>query len=154
MGVDKHRRKAAFADGITVAGSAGFSGSEVHSGVVTQQGSVNFIGNLKTVNAQFRVNTPQLTPAGSASNQYAGLTRLNSGIASVVVSTTVVKSNALIFLGGPIVLGALAASSLTAGQLGVSSITEGASFAIAWTSTGQAGYPANVDIPWKIELQA
>lgn len=46
-----------------------------------------------------RLQTPMHIRASSANNQFVGATVLGSGSATVVVSTTAVKSNSMFFLG-------------------------------------------------------
>lgn len=161
----KSRMKHVFKGPVTVAGSmavnapldvnssANFLGTEVHSGVITAQGSINFAGGLKTFNAQTRVNTPRLAPAGSANNQWFGRTSIASNAISVVVSTTAIKSNSVVFLT-PILTDIAPtgqqASGTIYGALCVSTIRDGAFFTIALLG-GVASGSAVFDAAWEIK---
>lgn len=126
MAVDKFRRKAVFADGLTSAGSVGFSGQ------------VNFNAG---VNA----------PTGSANSQRFGYLRINSGATSATQSTTALNSGALVIVGGGVLVGAPVASYNLVGELVVNTIAQansGGYFTVGFA--GSNGYAANLDVPWFI----
>ena len=128
-------------------------GKERVAGVLQVVGSAGF-QQYVTMDGTLRVNTPtRATAAGSGG--FAGYTRLGSGAASIVISTTSVKSNSLIMLGMPHVKGAAPAaqaSGVIPGLLAVTTISHGGYFTMAWM--GGISYAQDVDIPWQIVDQA
>ena len=92
--------------------------------------------------------------ANSRANQSAGITSLASGTASVVISTSAVRSNSIIMLTS-ILRGAIGAavqaSGAIAGCLAVGTITHGGFFTADWS--GGAGYGDTTDVAWVIILQ-
>jgi hypothetical protein len=165
VGIEKHRKKAIFKDGATFTGSVGFAGVVSFTGsaagsVQSLTGAQNIqapvtIGGKLTVNSVpvFKGNSWTST-SGTNVNAFAGITAVGCGVASVVVSCSVVKSNAIIQVT-PILLGSLSAAQASGSipsQLGVLSITEGGSFTVGWLGgVGQLNTPANA--AWQITLQ-
>lgn len=89
-----------------------------------------------------------LTRAGSGSaKQFAGLTAIASGLASATVSTAVVNSDSIIFIGTQ-VASLNTASGGVAINLVVQSVVSNVSFAIA-THDGQ-GRPGTTTAMWEI----
>lgn len=89
---------------------------------------------------------PLTLKASSAANQFSGLTTLNSGSATVTVSTTQVKSDALISLT---MQAATRQNSGFAKPLEVSSLVHGSYFVIA-TADGVA-IPRSTTVMWEIK---
>lgn len=89
---------------------------------------------------------PTTMVANSKSNQFAGLTTLNSGSATVTVSTTAVKSDAAIFLT---MKATTRQNSGFAKPLEVSSLVHNSYFVIA-TADGVA-IPRSTTIMWEIK---
>jgi hypothetical protein len=132
VAVEKFRRKAAFADGLTSAGSVGFSGTI-------------------QVNTTMRLGAPVIAPIGSASNAFAGVVRINSGATSATQSTQAINSGGLVFVS-PVLVGAGVASFNLIGQIVVTTVAQAASggyFSLGFTGT-QNGLAAPVDVPWFI----
>jgi hypothetical protein len=86
--------------------------------------------------------------ANSYANQSAGITALASGTASIVISTSAVRSNSIIMLTS-ILRGAAVVGS--AFSLHVNTITHGGFFSAGWNGGG--AYGATTDIAWVILLQ-
>ena len=89
-----------------------------------------------------------MTDVRSHIHQWAGRTALNSGSATVTVSTTVVKSDSLIYYG---ISGNTRANSGVAtdgGGIEVTSISEGNFF--AFTTHDGSVLPRSVNIMWMI----
>ena len=127
MAIEKVRRKAAFADGFTAAGSVGFAG-------------------------QVRVGGNLAAPTGSASDQRFGVLRVGSGLTSATQSTTALNSGALLMVGAGVLVGAPVASYNLVGELVVNTIAQAASggyFTVGFTATANA-YAAPFDVPWFI----
>jgi len=140
-----------------ISGYLNVNSTAVFSGPVTFAGSVGFTGlGRVTLSKPMVVNTPMLVAAGSAANQFHGFSAIASGAGSVVISTTAVKSNSLIYLT-PILTGpieAMQGSGFILGPLCVSSISEGKTFTISWMGTPLSYAGPQVNVAWKIELQA
>ena len=88
---------------------------------------------------------PLRTRASSRANQWAGLTTLNSGDATVVVSTTAVRSNSIIRFGAQ---STTRQASGTRIGLEVSTVIDGGSFTFA-TADGIA-FGRDTTIMWEI----
>ena len=210
MGLEKHRKKQVFKDGITVAGSANFAqqvdfaglanftgsltatvpfslkainasglatftGCVAGSAPVSLTGAVNLAGltvvgsfvataqasvGQLNVSGRLTVNSVPAFKTTSAIGQFAGLTSLASGAATVVISTSAVKSNAIIMLT-PIMRGAIPTAAVlqSSGSLPhslmvntVTETTSGGFFTAGWLSG--IGYGATMDVAWTITLQA
>lgn len=88
---------------------------------------------------------PLMSPVQSGPAQFAGRTSISSGVATVTVSTYVVKSDSLVFL---------TAQSITNQSSGVSkpievrSISDGNFFTLGWADG--VGTPRTTDILWNI----
>lgn len=85
-------------------------------------------------------------PGGA--QQFAGRTTLSSGSASVTVSTAVVNSDTMFFLGSVVTSAGGAANS--GGGLAVNSVVSGVSFALA-RPTGTA-VPFDETVSWELVL--
>lgn len=132
MAIDKFRRKASFADGITSAGSVGFNGP------------VN-------VNTGIAITGPISAPTGSASAQKFGYLRIGSGTTSATQSTTALNSGAMLIVGAGVLVGAPVASYNLVGELVVSTIAQAASggyFTVGLAASN--AYAAPLDVPWFI----
>ncbi len=187
MGLEKHRKKQVFKDGITVAGSANFAQRVDFAGQVNFTGSftasiplslsqldvagrANFTGSFTAsapmsvgqigIAGKMTVSSVPAMKSSSAANQFAGLTSLASGAATVVISTSAVKSNAIIMLT-PVIRGAIPTAAIlqSSGSLPhclmvntVAETTSGGFFTAGWLSG--IGYGATMDVAWTITLQA
>ena len=113
-------------DGMTVTGSTGFSGR------------VNLSGGLAMT-------------TGSASAQYSGVLRINSGATTATASTTVINSGGFPMLQ-PVIVGVGVASYQLIGQIVVTTVAQAASggyFSVGY-SGAQNGLGMNVDVGWFI----
>lgn len=88
---------------------------------------------------------PLTTRAASAANQWAGRTTLSSGSATVTISTTIVKSDSLIF---PAVQAATNQASGVSRSIEVKTISPGNFFTLGW-SDGNA-IARDTTIMWMI----
>lgn len=150
MAVERFRRKAVFADGLTSVGSVGFSGQvQVNTSMV--------IGGPVTVNAAMTFSAAPVfnreitAPTGSSASQRFGYLRINSGSTTATQSTTALNSGALLMIGGGVLVGAPVASYNLVGELVVSTIAQASSggyFTIGFA--GSNAYAANLDVPWFI----
>jgi len=80
---------------------------------------------------------------GLASNPFAGFATVNSGSAAVTVSTNLVTSGSLVFIGTQ-VLGAAPAHVVSGSNLVVTSIVDGTSFNIARAGATAHAYDETV----------
>lgn len=150
MGLHKIRRKAVLADGITVAGSAGFSGPVLVNTTMTIGGATTINGTM-TFSKSPALNVPVTFKTGSAAYQPAGVLRINSGATSATASTTALNSGSIVLIS-PVLLGTGVASFNLIGQIVVTTIApagSGGYFSLGYTGT-QNGIAANVDVGWFI----
>ena len=167
MGFEKFRRPTKFLGGASFTGSVGLAGTVSMTGSAaaspqSMSGPWNFqnavtVGGKLTVNTvpAVKANSWTTTSAGGNPNAFAGLTTVGCGVASVVVSNTVVKSNSIIQVT-PIARSALSAqqaSGQISGMLAVTTITEGGFFTVGWLG-GVGHLNSSIDAAWVIILQA
>lgn len=105
------------------------------------------MGSRQTATQIFRgmLRSPLTTKAGSASNQWAGVSTIASGSATLVISTTIVDSDSLIFLGR--IGNANVGSGVNKG-IEVKTISPGGYFTLG-ADDGQA-IPRDTKIHWMI----
>lgn len=132
MGLDKFRRKAVFRGTVSIAGSLQVDGPII-------------------ANSGFNFQGQQTIKSTSAAAQFAGMATINSGAATVVISTTAVHSNSLIFVGPPKLSGAVVAGTTSLGLTSVVTLIDGGFFAIGWANGGNVA-GQTVDVPWMILL--
>lgn len=92
---------------------------------------------------------PMLTRASSGPNQFAGRTTLNSGSATVTVSSTVVKSDSIIMLA---VEANTRQDSGVAAPIEVMSVFEGGHFTLG--TAGTETLARDTTIMWEIKNQS
>ena len=150
MAVEKIRRKAIFADGLTSAGSAGFNGQvQVNTSVIV--GGPATINAAMTFSASPVFNREITAPTGSSASQRFGYLRINSGATTATQSTTALNSGAMLMVGAGVLVGAPVASYNLVGELVVNTIAQAASggyFTVGFA--GSNAYAANLDVPWFI----
>jgi hypothetical protein len=132
MGLEKFRRRAIFRGSVLVTGSLQVDGPII-------------------ANSGFNFQGQQTIKSTSAAAQFAGMATINSGAATVVISTTAVHSNSLIFTGAPKLSGATAAVTTSLGITSVVTITDGGFFVLGWANGGNVA-GQTVDVPWMIVL--
>lgn len=150
MAVEKFRRKAAFADGLTSVGSAGFSGQvQVNTSMIV--GGPVTMNGVTTFSASPVFNREITAPTGSSASQRFGYLRINSGATSATQSTTALNSGSLVIIGGGVLVGAPVASYNLVGELVVNTIAQansGGYFTVGFA--GSNAYAASLDVPWFI----
>lgn len=125
----------------------------VHAAALEVTRTSTFGGTIQT-NSQFRA--PRFTSTGpgqvattSASNQFAGRTNITSASATVVISTSIVKSDSIVFLGFQLPSNEAVTTSL--GPLCVKTISDGGYFTVGWANGGNVA-AAQVAVLWKVDL--
>jgi len=139
VGVEKFRRKGVFGDGLTVTGSARFSG-----------GRTDFAGAVG-VGGVLAVNTiPEFQANSSATPRFAGKTTVGCGQTNFVASTTAVKSTSMIFYGLDFRAAAAVAQASSLGPWVTQAIADGVSFRAGWVTSANAIPNNQIDVSWFI----